>query len=371
MQKSSPREYKDEGTGKTIYQLTSGEVEVRHTYYDMSPWSPDDSKIVFAAAKPGAEYGSVYIMDNNGDNIKLVADDATFSAHHGARTFWGTDGTKVYYQSKSGNTTDEGYSIQMVDVNTLEKREIVNSKLGNLSYTGGLMLSPDGRNIAFNGKDRNEEWGIYIVGADGKNLKKIVSLEEVRALSPSPEELKGTESFLMHAKWNPDSESLFFVHSNELDVKPPTVKELYYITVDGSEVSFIADFGHHPTWHPDGEHIIFYDWLNEMYKDQRLFIVNKNGNDRRILIDKQDGGIHASYNPQGTMIITDAYYKEGIFLLTPQTNSMKKIATVKIQNHSHSGTHMHPAWNRAGNKILYQSDQTGHGHLYLVEINDK
>ena len=44
--------YVDQHTGRKIEQLTSSPMADLHTYYDISPWSPDGRYMVFSAANP-------------------------------------------------------------------------------------------------------------------------------------------------------------------------------------------------------------------------------------------------------------------------------------------------------------------------------
>ena len=66
--------YVDQQTGRTVEQLTSSPMADLHTYYDISPWSPDGRYMVFSAAIPSdvttvhrdtlaTESGRLYLMD--------------------------------------------------------------------------------------------------------------------------------------------------------------------------------------------------------------------------------------------------------------------------------------------------------------------
>ena len=44
-------EFADPGTGRTIWRLTNNNLEEKHTYYDINPWSSDERFILFSSAR--------------------------------------------------------------------------------------------------------------------------------------------------------------------------------------------------------------------------------------------------------------------------------------------------------------------------------
>jgi hypothetical protein len=40
----------------------------------------------------------------------------------------------------------------------------------------------------------------------------------------------------------------------------------------------------------------------------------------------------------------------------------------RVLNHSHTGTHLHPAWSRDGRQIVNAGDTSGHAQLCVIEV---
>ena len=100
--------FQDEGTGRTIWQLTRSTQADVHTYYDISPWSADQRYIVFPSARAQdltlehrdnlATYeGEVYVMDTETFELTRIADRAFYTTHTGAHTMWHPTEHVVYY----------------------------------------------------------------------------------------------------------------------------------------------------------------------------------------------------------------------------------------------------------------------------------
>ena len=89
--------FEDEMTGRTIWRLTNSHMEDKHSYYDISPWSPDQKYILFSAANAqdltlehkdtlATHHGQVYIIDTKTYTLSKIAGNAFYNTHTGAFT---------------------------------------------------------------------------------------------------------------------------------------------------------------------------------------------------------------------------------------------------------------------------------------------
>ena len=98
------REFTDAKTGRRVVQLTSNtEIESKHAYYDVCPWSADGRYIAFSSARPsdlaggidgnradniGTANGQVCVADTRDGEILVVAENAFYTSHNGCWPMW-------------------------------------------------------------------------------------------------------------------------------------------------------------------------------------------------------------------------------------------------------------------------------------------
>ena len=76
-------------TGRRVRHLTAPPGSHLHSYYDISPWSPDGTRLVYAAHAPASEPGRDAICTaglgdgRRGGNARRIAADVAFT-YHGA-----------------------------------------------------------------------------------------------------------------------------------------------------------------------------------------------------------------------------------------------------------------------------------------------
>ena len=100
--------YQDSETDRTIWRLTNSQMEDKHSYYDICPWSPDRKYIVFSSAVPQdltthrgdlfvTDSGRVYVMDTENYEITQIAEGTSFNTHTGAFAVWHPTANRVYF----------------------------------------------------------------------------------------------------------------------------------------------------------------------------------------------------------------------------------------------------------------------------------
>jgi Tol biopolymer transport system component len=210
--------------GGNIVRLTDGVND------SWASWSPDGTKIVFSSTRydpaiegclPGFphEYRcptDIYVMDVDGSNVVRLTDDP-------AGEFmprWSPDGSLIAFVREGDPGRYE--AIYTMRPDGTDVRRVSSGDRGSDFWPS---WSPDASQITF-GAIREEDWGIWVVDADGSNERLI---------------LGGTGAgYIDSPVWSPDGTLIAFVGNLSVDDYSPE-DALYVMRPDGSNVTPIAD----------------------------------------------------------------------------------------------------------------------------------
>ncbi|MBU7015794.1 MAG: PD40 domain-containing protein [Theionarchaea archaeon] len=120
----------------------------------MSPeWSPDGTKIVFAAGQ------RIFVMNADGSNLQKICDSGSYPS-------WSPDGTKIAFDSKRDGNSD----IYVMNADGSNAVRLTSDP----GFDWNPCWSPDGRKIAFtSNRDGNNE--IYLMNSDGTDQVNITN----------------------------------------------------------------------------------------------------------------------------------------------------------------------------------------------------
>ena len=48
---------------------------------------------------------------------------------------------------------------------------------------------------------------------------------------------------------------------------------------------------------------------------------------------------------------------------------VEHLVQVRVIDHSHVGTHLHPVWRQDGKQVMYASDATGTAQLCVIDVS--
>lgn len=380
--------YVDKRSGRTIEQLTNSPMSDVHTYYDISPWSPDGRHMVFSAALPAditsthrdtmaTANGQVYLMDLDTFELRLLADNAFYNTHTGAFPVWHPTENKVFFYSAPEE-------VSVVDAEWARLGDSGGEILGAMQ--GGIrQISPDGKLLSWTTNDIRTDLprGVYTLRADGgsgepdgSGLTLIASTEALYDMTPNNHLFHIDQMTVGNTKWTPDAQHMLvamWIKATPDDLSPWKSRfrrSIYIVSRDGSERRWLTFFGHHHSWTAGGAKALYSGYrkhTDEGQQDEpRLYTINFDGSGKEVLIDRPLGG-HPIASPDGSKITT--WDEKGVVLVDLKEQSVAHLAALEPAfDQTHRGTHPHCLWSLDGQSIVYNSAQSGRSLLYRVSL---
>ncbi|HNS49762.1 MAG TPA: hypothetical protein PKO09_01100 [Anaerolineae bacterium] len=201
-------------------------TEASSDFVSAPSWSPGGDRLAFVSDRDGS--ADIWVADREGrEAVNLTRDSSKDNC-----PAWSPDGQWIAFASVRDSPYWELYVMQADG-----------SELRRLTWWEGASdlwpsWSPDGRRLAFASK-RDGNWEIYSAAADGTDLIRLT-------YDPADDQ---------HPSWSPDGRWIGF------DSLRGGYADVYVVPAEGGDVrnvsrlSSASDLG--PTWSPDGSRIAF------------------------------------------------------------------------------------------------------------------
>ena len=212
------------------------------------------AKIVFRTKRESDIYPSIYVMDDNGSNLRRITDARFWDT----TPRWIPDGKRIlfardYSRGKGNVYNAEFFIIDETGLN--EKRFMINHLTDRQPA-----ISPNGKFIAFN-SNRSGNWDIYTLNLETGNLKQLTDNDFPSAWSH-------------RSAWSPDNKQIAYQHDGEND----TAWNIWIMDADGKNKKRLTrnpDKGIYlirgaPVWSPSGKYIMYDDHLFRADANRKL-----------------------------------------------------------------------------------------------------
>ena len=184
-----------------------------------------NAKIAFESS--GEEHGGIFVMDDNGRNIKQL----TQAPNQDIYPRWSPDGKRIVFERVVTPDLQWGH-LFIMDADGTNLSQLTN----NFGINTFPSFSPDGKRIVFT-SDFDGKNGVYVMDLENKDIKKI------------------SDFLANYPEWSPDGKHIVFSNQGNIwimNANGENARRLLPPIPEGKRI-----IRQEPRWSPNGKHILY------------------------------------------------------------------------------------------------------------------
>ena len=375
--------------GEILRITPQDDCEYFFGYYDKSPWDATDRYVLCLRVKETTksvapeEPAEIILIDTkNNNSFEVIGTTRTWNVQQGCMLQWlGPDfSEKVIYN----DLRDGKYCSIVLNVKNREEK-ILGMPVYSIAKDGNVALTLDFSrlhrlrkgygysNLAETTANEKcpDQPCVWRINLETNEMEPILKYTDFANFETRPE-MDGAEHKVNHIMLNPSGDRFMVLHRWFKGTQKFT--RLATANMEGLELFNLSDdnMTSHCTWKSDTE-VLAYARKKET-GDGYYLLKDRTEEYSRAWPDLTSDG-HPSYSPNGDAAVTDTYPNRSrvasVYVIKDNiiATAARVFAPFKYDNDVRCD--LHPRWNRAGDKVCFDSVFEGKRGLYVVGIKSK
>ena len=396
------RPYRSGQTVGEVTCVTPDDGFYLQTFYDVCPWSPSGrylavTRFPFQDREPKrGETADVCVIDLHERTIETVYTTKGWGFQLGANLNWGaTDrhlytndiiaGQAVCVRIDLEDTEAKAFAGPMYHI-APDESSVIGFPLDliNVTQAGyGVPVDDDNPPVLYEKASKTQ--GLWQTDLRANTKRLLLSIADLHERIPDPETLTDVTFYLFHSKFNPQGTRIMQVFRGRPAGQRKLRPMLFAFNSDGRNIELAirwqqwAPGGHHPNWHPDGEHLIMN--LKPDGKTMRFCRFRYDGSEFTVLSEKRLGGGHPSVTRDERFLVTDAYPNEAVALengevpirlVDLEADDERSICTIYTLGKGKGVLRLdpHPVWSRDYQQVCFNGAPEGRRQVFIADLTN-